>query len=123
VTGTILVVEDNRPILDMMEILLSRMGYTSVLVNDALEAGEAVKRELPHLILLDVMMKPVSGWEFLKELRASDKTREIPVIIFTACPAADDKIAKLCDPHVSILYKPVNIDELRDALEKSLAGS
>lgn len=122
-TGTILVVEDNEPTLEMMEIMLTRMGYTPVLVSDPEMALDFVDHEIPRLILLDIMMKPLSGWDVLKKIRASDRTRDIPVVVITAYPAADEEASHFSDAHLNILYKPVNIDDLKEALERSIARS
>ncbi|MDD1684800.1 MAG: response regulator, partial [Methanoregula sp.] len=60
----IMLVEDDQPILEMMEILLKRIGYTPILVPDPLQALEMVRSDPPTLILLDVMMEPIDGWQF-----------------------------------------------------------
>ncbi|MDD1702368.1 MAG: response regulator [Methanoregula sp.] len=122
-TGTILVVEDDQPILDMMEILLSRLGYTPVLVNNVQDALEVIGRERPCLIILDIMMKPVSGWDFLKKIRDVERTNDVPVIIFTASSAADEEISRIMDPHLGILLKPVTMSDLRQALDHYLPVS
>ena len=66
----IMLVEDDEPILDMMDILLRRIGYEPILVPDVMEALERVRRDPPSLILLDIMMTPMNGWEFLERLRS-----------------------------------------------------
>jgi CheY-like chemotaxis protein len=116
----IMLVEDDQPILDMMDILLRRIGYEPVLVPDALEALDRVRSDPPALILLDIMMTPINGWEFLEKLRDEYGIKEIPVILFTASPSVKEKIALIKDPYLGVLQKPVSIPELKAGLERFL---
>jgi len=119
-TRKIMLVEDDQPILDMMDILLRRIGYEPVLVPDVLDAMERVKNDPPALILLDIMMTPMNGWEFLEKLRTEYNIRELPVILFTASPSVEERIALMKDPYLGVLQKPVSIPELKVGLEKFL---
>lgn len=116
----IMLIEDDEPILDMMEILLSRIGYEPVLVPDVTGALDHVRRDRPALILLDIMMTPMNGWEFLEKLREQPEFRELPVILFTASPSVEERIAQMHDPYLGVLQKPVSIPELRAGLERFL---
>jgi len=116
----ILVVEDDRLILDLMELLLQRAGYEPVLIQNGIEALESVKTSPPALILLDIMMAPINGWDFLEVIRADETTRKIPVIIFSASPTIDDKIRTLNDPHLGMLAKPVTFAELKAGIGQFL---
>ena len=102
-TRKIMLVEDDQPILDMMDILLRRIGYEPVLVPDVLDALERVKTDPPALILLDIMMTPMNGWEFLEKLRTEFNIRELPVILFTASPSVEERIARMKDPYLGVL--------------------
>jgi DNA-binding response OmpR family regulator len=119
-THKILLVEDDQPILELMEILLRRIGYEPILVPDVLEALERVRNDPPALVLLDIMMTPMNGWEFLEKVREEYGMKEIPVILFTASPSVDEKIALMKDPKLGLLQKPVTITELKAELEKFL---
>jgi DNA-binding response OmpR family regulator len=116
----IMLIEDDLPILDMMEILLRRIGYEPILVPDVSDAFRRLIAEQPSLILLDIMMTPMNGWEFLEKLRGECGMREIPVILFTASPSVEDKVAGLNDPMLGVLQKPVSIIELKAGIEKFL---
>jgi len=116
----IVVVEDDQPILDLMEILLKKLEYEPILIPNGLDALSVVKADPPSLILLDIMMSPLSGWEFLERLRREYNLREIPVILFTASSNVPEKLKTLNDPLVGVLQKPVTFDELRAAIEKFL---
>jgi DNA-binding response OmpR family regulator len=118
----IMLVEDDQPILDMMEILLKRIGYEPVLVPDVKDALHRVKTDPPSLILLDIMMSPINGWEFLETVRTEYKIRELPVILFTASPSVRERIDQMNDPYLGVLQKPVSIAELKAGLERFLGG-
>ena len=115
-----MLIEYDLPILEMMEILLRRIGYEPILVPDVLDALRQVKEDPPSLILLDIMMTPMNGWEFLEKLRGEFGMRDIPVLLFTASPSVEEKIAELNDPKLGILQKPVSIIELKAGLERFL---
>ena len=115
-----MLIEDDLPILDMMEILLMKIGYEPILVPDVLDAFRLVKSEQPSLILLDIMMTPMNGWEFLEKLRGEYGMRDIPVILFTASPSVEEKVAGLNDSKLGVLQKPVSIIELKAGIEKFL---
>jgi CheY-like chemotaxis protein len=116
----ILVVEDDQPILDLMDILIRKLGYEPILIANGIKALEQVKKEAPSLILLDIMMTPISGWEFLERLRGELGMREIPVVLFTASPLIGEKMLQLKDPHLSVLIKPVSFSELKTRLAQYL---
>jgi len=118
----IMLIEDDLPILDMMEILLRRIGYEPILIPDVHDAFRKIKEEPPSLILLDIMMTPMNGWEFLERLRGECGMRDIPVLLFTASPSVEEKIAGLNDPKLGILQKPVSITELKTGIERFLGA-
>lgn len=116
----IMLVEDDQPILDLMEILLRRIGYEPVIVPDVREALERIEADPPALVLLDIMMTPVNGWEFLESLRGVYGMKDLPVLLFTASSSVEEKISELEDPHLGILKKPASVDELRAGIENFL---
>jgi len=116
----IMLVEDDRPILELMEILLSRIGYKPLIVPDVLEALEIVKKDPPSLILLDVMMEPMDGWEFLEKIRGEYGMTDLPVILFTASPSVEERLATMQDKRLGVLQKPVSIADLKAGIAKFL---
>jgi len=115
-----MVVEDDQPILDLMDLMIRKLGYEPVLIANGLEALELIQKEPPALILLDIMMVPINGWEFLEKLRGDYGVREIPVILFTASPLVDEKMGQLKDPYLSVLVKPVSFNELKAGIARYL---
>jgi DNA-binding response OmpR family regulator len=87
----ILVVDDEKDLLDLMEIILGGEGY---LVATAVNGAEALKRvegEHPDLILLDIMMPVMDGWEVLRSLKMNEQTSRIPVVLVTAKIGNEDR--------------------------------
>jgi CheY-like chemotaxis protein len=117
---SVMVVEDDEPILELMEILLHKLGYEPRLSMNGIAALSDIKERLPSLILLDVMMMPINGWEVLERLRADPATRDLPVILFTAHPAVRAKVLRMQDPKLGVLLKPVTVTEFEQALERFL---
>ena len=119
-THKIFVVEDDQPILDLMDILLRKLGHEPVLVANGFEALEMIQKEPPALILLDIMMTPIDGWEFLEKLREGSGLGSIPVILFTASPTVDEIMKQLNDKNLGVLQKPVSFTELKSGIERFL---
>ncbi|MGD0080469.1 MAG: response regulator [Methanoregula sp.] len=119
-TRKILVVEDDQPILELMDVLIRKLGYEPVLITNGPEALDAIQKEPPSLILLDIMMEPMDGWEFLEKLRGDFAMRDIPVIIFSASPVIEEKMKTIRDPKLGVLTKPISFSELRAGIEHYL---
>jgi two-component system alkaline phosphatase synthesis response regulator PhoP/two-component system response regulator VicR len=114
----ILVVDDERHIVRLVEVNLTRAGYDIVVAYDGIEALEVVKKEKPDMIVLDVMMPRMDGFEVLKKLQADESTQNIPVIMLTA-KAQDADIFKGWSSGVSsYLTKPFNPRELLTFVER-----
>ncbi len=116
----ILIVEDDEPILDLMDILIRKIGHEPVLVSNGPDALEIALRDPPALILLDIMMTPINGWEFLEKIRAEAGLKDTPVIIFSASPTVAEIMATMNDPHLGVLQKPVSFTELKAGVERYL---
>jgi len=89
----ILVADDEPNIVISLEYLLKREGYTVVIARDGQEALEVINRELPDLVLLDVMMPKKSGFEVCQEVRANDALQDIKILMLTA-KGRDTDVAK-----------------------------
>jgi len=119
-SNKIMLVEDDEPILELMEILLTRIGYEPLIVPDGYKALEIVKKDPPALILLDVMMEPMDGWEFLDKIRTGYGMKDLPVILFTASPSVEERLATMHDKHLGVLQKPVSMSDLKEGIGKFL---
>ena len=118
---SIMVVEDDQPIIEMMELMLRRLGFEPRTYLEGPAALADVQKSPPSLILLDVMMMPMDGWEFLERLRADPATKNLPVLLFTAHPSVEAKVAGMQDANLGILLKPVTLPELEKAIRRFLS--
>jgi two-component system, OmpR family, alkaline phosphatase synthesis response regulator PhoP len=114
----ILVVDDERHIVRLVEVNLTRAGYDVNTAYDGVEALEKIEESLPDMIVLDVMMPRMDGFEVLKNLQSNPKYKDIPVIMLTA-KAQDADIFKGWQSGVSsYLTKPFNPKELLVFVER-----
>ena len=117
----ILIVEDNEMNRDMLSRRLARRGYRIVLAVDGGEGIAAASVERPDLILMDMSLPVVDGWEATRRLKAEPLTRAIPVIGLTAHAMAGDREKVLeagCDDYDT---KPVELPRLLQKIEALLA--
>jgi CheY-like chemotaxis protein len=108
----ILLVEDNEMNRDMLSRRLLRRGYTVVFAMDGQAALDMAASMQPHLVLMDMSLPVIDGWEATRRLKADVQTRAIPVIALTANAMAEDReraLAAGCDDFDT---KPVDIDRL-----------
>jgi DNA-binding response OmpR family regulator len=118
--ATILVVDDDAKNVRLMEVLLRPRGYAVVTAANGAEALQQVHRDPPDLILLDVMMPQVDGFEVCRLLKDSPATRLIPVVMMTALNGVEDRIKGIDAGADDFLTKPVNRDELLARIRTSL---
>lgn len=119
-THKILIVDDERPILVMLQEYLEQAGYYTLAAASGLEALDMAKREGPHLILLDVMMPGKDGFEVCRELRNGIRTFHIPIIMLTARSQTSDKIRGLNAGADDYVTKPFDFEELMARIEAQL---
>jgi adenylate cyclase len=118
--ATILIVDDEPKNIDYLEQELEGFGYSTVSASNGAEALTIVQTNAPSLILLDVMMPVMDGFETCSILKASDETRFIPVIIMTALDAVEDRVKGIKAGADDFLTKPVDERELLARIETSL---
>ena len=118
----IIYIEDEYEMIDLVRLILGRKGYEVIGAIGGREGLEMVQQELPDLVLLDLMMPDMDGWEVYQQMRAEETTREIPVIILTAKAESIDKVLGLhiakVDDYIS---KPFSPQELIDSVESVIA--
>jgi DNA-binding response OmpR family regulator len=115
-------IEDEPEMIDLMKLILSRRGFQVMGAMGGREGLEAVQREKPDLVLLDLMMPDMDGWEVYQQLRADDATRHIPVIVVTAKAQSIDKVLGLHIAKVEdYITKPFGPQDLLESVDKVLA--
>jgi len=119
----ILAVDDERHIVRLIQVNLERAGYQVVTAFDGPEALKKVEGERPDLVVLDVMMPRMDGFEVLKRLQANPETREIPVIMLTAKAQDADVFRGWASGVSAYLTKPFNPLELITFVKRIFSGT
>lgn len=110
--GEILVVDDNPDMREFIKRLLEDAGYSVSLAVDGEDAWEQCQKELPDLVLSDVMMPRLNGFEFLKKIRSAEYTYSLPIILISARAGESDKAEGLKSGADDYLSKPFHSGEL-----------
>jgi DNA-binding response OmpR family regulator len=113
----ILIVDDEEDILHFLELVLREKGYDVVTAANGHEALTTAQIERPDLVLLDIMMPQMDGWEVLKLLRIDDDTADIPVAMLSARTEAKDRVQGLQEGAVDYICKPFSLAELLVKIE------
>jgi two-component system alkaline phosphatase synthesis response regulator PhoP/two-component system response regulator VicR len=108
----ILAVDDERHIVRLIQVNLERAGYEVVTAYDGREALKKIEEEKPDMVVLDVMMPYMDGFETLKQIRANPQTRNLPVIMLTAKAQDQDVFQGYSQGADIYLTKPFNPMEL-----------
>ena len=117
----ILCIEDEPEMIDLIKLILGRRGYDVHGATGGIEGARLVREILPDLVLLDLMMPDMDGWEVYQQMKADPTTRNIPVIVVTAKAQNIDKVLGLHIAKVDdYIAKPFGPQELLDSVEKIL---
>ena len=121
--ATIMMVDDEPITMEVVQAFLEDAGYRNfVLIEKSSEAMAALERQRPDLLLLDLIMPQVSGFDILKAVRAHPKLNHLPVIILTSSSDNHDKLLALDLGATDFLAKPVDPSELRLRVRNTLAA-
>lgn len=116
----VLIVDDDPPIRNLVRQIFKRMGYEGREARDGAEALAIISEATPRLMVLDLMMPKMNGWEVIDALREQGKINEIPVIVLTAVGAQrTDNLPSLGVR--AILGKPFEIQDLINTAQRVLA--
>jgi DNA-binding response OmpR family regulator len=121
-TKKILCIEDDTEMIDLIRLILGRRGFEVTGAGGGAEGLQKIREQHPDLVLLDLMMPDMDGWEVYQQMKADEKTRHIPVIVVTAKAQSIDRvlgmhIAKVDD----YIAKPFSPQELLNSVEKVLS--
>lgn len=122
VNGKLVVcIEDEQEMIDLVQLILGRRGFTVEGANGGLEGLEKVQKRKPDLVLLDLMMPDMDGWEVYQRMKSDEELRDIPVIVVTAKAQSIDKVLGLHIAKVDdYITKPFGPQELLESVEKIL---
>jgi len=111
-------VDDSPYIVDGLVALLKRKGYNPVACHGGEEALATLGTVTPDLILLDIMMEPMDGWETLGRIKANPPSADIPVLMFSAKKITAEEAAEHCLSIEDFVSKPVNPAQLLEAINR-----
>lgn len=118
--ATILAVDDDPDALDIVRTFLESRGYRVVTANDGREALVKVEETRPALVLLDVMMPEIDGWEVARTIKNSSEFRDTRVVMLTARSDFTDKQEGLRAGADDYIVKPIRLQELGEKVERNL---
>lgn len=116
-------IEDEPEMIDLVRLILGRKGFHVIGANGGIEGLETVRREEPDLVLLDLMMPDMDGWEVYQQMKADEVLRDIPVVVVTAKAQSIDKVLGLHIAKVDdYITKPFGPQELLESVEKIIGA-
>src|SRR5688572_26873403 len=118
---TILIVEDNEPSRDVLARRLERRGYGVVVAVDGQDALAVARSARPDLILMDLGLPIMDGWEATRQLKGDTTTRHIPIIVLSAHAMTDDRELALAVGGDDFDSKPIRFEPLLQKIEALLA--
>jgi CheY-like chemotaxis protein len=118
----VLLAEDEKNVILGVRTCLDAVGYQVEIVEDGEEALNAVRREHPDLILLDLLMPKIDGFEVLKVLKGDEATKQIPIIVLTAKAEEEDRQRAMDLGANDYMTKPFKPQDLWDRLKHYLPG-
>ena len=116
----ILVVDDQGDILDLARMVLAGAGYDVSTAGSGEQALELLERELFDLVLLDINMPEMDGWETLRLIRADEALSALPVVMFSVKSEPRDKVQSMQEGALDYITKPFEVDELLGRVERVL---
>ncbi|SRR5690606_23263960 len=117
----VMVIEDDPEMVELLQLLLRRRDIKVVAILAAEEGMEALQRLKPDLVLLDLMMPNVSGWEIYQQIQASPELRDIPVMILTVQPRRTSELnGQFFDAAAGYFTKPFRPHKLLDVVDQYL---
>jgi len=114
----VVVADDSISVRKFVGRMLEKNGYRVILASDGLEAAELIAQHGCHLVITDLEMPRMTGYELMAQLRQSPSTRRIPVMVVTSRAGAKHRDRAMKEGAVAFLTKPVQEDQLTDAVEK-----
>lgn len=114
-------IEDEEEMIDLVKLILKNKGFDVTGANGGREGLAAIARVQPDLVLLDLMMPDIDGWEVYRQMKANPRMKDIPVIILTAKAQSIDKVLGLHIAKVQdYITKPFGPTELLSSIERVL---
>lgn len=120
----IMVVDDNEEVITMVKAALEREGYRVIGINNGNDCLKRINQEKPDLILMDIMMPDIDGWEVCKKIKESELIISVPISMLTVKKSEEDIQKSLEYAHADAhLIKPFSVKEFRNAVQDLLEDS
>jgi two-component system, OmpR family, response regulator VicR len=121
-TRRIVCIEDEPEMIDLFRLILTRRGFEVIGANGGRQGLELVREIKPDLVLIDLMMPDMDGWEVYQNLKANEETQNIPVIVVTAKAQSIDRVLGLHIAKVNdYIAKPFSPSSLLESIEQVLS--
>lgn len=121
--NTILVVEDDRQLARLAELNLTAEGYQVVVYHEGQDAWAYLQDHRPALIVLDLMLPTVSGWELLEYVRREESLGEVSVLVLSALARPEEKQRALAAGATAYLVKPFSLPQLLDLVKQLISSA
>jgi two-component system, cell cycle response regulator DivK len=119
---TVLIVEDNEPSRDALARRLERRGYATLIAVDGCQAVELTRASKPNLVLMDLGLPGIDGWEATRQLKSDAETRHIPIIVLSAHVMTGDRELALAAGGDDFDTKPIQFQRLLEKIETLLGA-
>lgn len=116
----VLLVEDNEDNLQLVRFLLEHDGYTVIAAHNGREGLELARKVLPQLILMDLSLPEIDGWEAARELKADPRTAHIPLLALTAHTLPGDRKRALSIGFDGYISKPIDVGKFSENISKAM---
>jgi DNA-binding response OmpR family regulator len=121
---TVIYIEDDLEMIDLVVMILERRGFVVKGAHGGRQGLDMVFAEPPDLILLDLMMPDIEGWEVFQQIKANESTSNIPVIVITARAQPIDRVLGIHVAKVEeYICKPFRPQELLDSIDRVMSGN
>jgi len=117
-TKKVLIVDDEPNIVDLLEIFLNKKGFETLSANDGISCLEILEERIPDLILLDIGLQTMDGWQTLSQIKKNPAYKSIPILMLTASPLTADKAKQYNICIEDYITKPFQLEELYTAIDK-----
>ncbi len=121
-TNTVVCIEDEPGVIELIRLILERTDLEIVGAENGADGLDAIRRHRPVLVLLDLMLPGMDGWEIYRRMKADDVMKNIPVIVVTAkAEGIDEVLAKHIAGVDDYIKKPFSLQELLQSVERVMA--
>ena len=120
-TPLVVIVEDDQNFADILKDYAREHGYEPLMLHEGTNAPEYIKEKMPDAVILDIMLPGKDGWQILKELKADEATKDIPVHLMSAGEAAANRVRR--EGAISFMKKPINTETLDKLFNDMMSNS